>query len=229
MQVFITGANRGIGLEFVKQYLSKKYDVIATCRDPDNAEELNQLEIISSDSLEIHKLDVTDENSISDLSKNLKNIPIDILINNAGILNPESQEFGSINTDVMINTFVTNAIAPIKICEYFHSNVALSSKKTIVTISSIAGSIDAKVTGGRYAYRTSKAALNMLIKISSIDLKKHDINVMLLHPGWVRTDMGTDKAPICPRESVEGMIKIIDQKKDNSLRFYDWQGNILPW
>ena len=228
MNVFITGANRGIGLEFVKQYLLKKYHIIATCRDPDNAKELKQLESNNSSLLQIYKLNVTDEHSILYLVKKLKNTPIDILINNAGIF-PESEEFGGINTDIMINTFVTNAIAPIKICEHFYPNVALSSKKTIVTISSTAGSIEYKNTGGRYAYRASKAALNMIIKIASIDLKKYDINVILLHPGWVRTDMGTDKAPLSVSKSVEGMIKVIYQKKDNSLCFYDWQGNILPW
>ena len=170
--VFITGANRGLGLEFVKEFTEKNYKVIATCRDLNSSSDLSNL-AKSHLTIQMHQLDVSNTKNIQDLSNHLKNEPIDILINNAGIY--RSGSFSSVNKDSWIESFVTNTIGPYEVIENFLPNVLQGLEKKIVSITSKMGSIDDNTSGGSYIYRSSKTALNSMMRSLTHDLKIHDI------------------------------------------------------
>jgi len=210
--VMITGANRGLGLGLAKAYLAKGYDVIATARNPEKAKELKALE----GPIEVHKLDVTDHPAVDALAEKLKRSAIDILINNAGVLggptfrkdNP-GQNFGSVDFDGLRYTLEVNSIAPLKVTEAFTAQVAASKLKKVITLTSRMGAIG-EMEGGFVAYRSSKAAVNAIMKNISHALKEKGISVAVLHPGWVKTDMGSQAAPVEIADSVKGLIEQID-------------------
>lgn len=227
--VLITGANRGIGYEFVKQYAQDGWQVIATCRDLEKSKKLTHLKD-EFPHIQIFKLDVTFREETHALAKKLTNDPIDHLINNAGIGGISGQSFGSIDFDNMLHVYQTNAIGPLNVSEAFVEHLAQSHHKLIITISSRMGSIDDNQIGHAYAYRASKAALNMIMKNVAIDLQKRDIKVLLLHPGWVKTRLGGDEAKIPPEESVQRMRKIIAAHGPNAhADFYSHDGQRIPW
>lgn len=226
--VLISGASRGIGLEFVKEYLQDGWHTIACCRKPDAAEELHDLKS-KYKNLDIHALDVTNSDQINQLAKDLSNTPIDVLIHNAGIYGDHDVTFGHIGTDNLQRVFMTNAAAPLKISEALYNNVKNSTLKKIVYISSRIGSIADNTTGKAYAYRASKAAGNMLIKSMAIDVLNDGIHVLILHPGWVKTDMGGPNALITVTESVSGMRNVIDQENLPSGSFFSYDGKAIPW
>ena len=222
----ITGANRGLGLEFAKQYAAEGWKVIATCRRPARAEALNALE----GEIEVHPLDVTDFARIEELAKKLDGVPIDLLINSAGIYGPRVVPYGSVDYAAWAEVFRVDTMAPLKISAVFSKNVAKSKLKRIVAITSNMGSIGDNTTGGSYIYRSAKAALNAVMKSLAIDLKQKQIAVAVLHPGWVRTDMGGPGAKIEAFESVAGMREIIDGLGlENSGRFVNYDGTDLSW
>lgn len=225
--VLITGANRGVGLEFVKQYCADGWRVIACCRNPDKALELQKLQKQFS-TLSIHPLEVTDEQQIQALTQELKNTPIDLLINNAGVFGDSHIKFGQNTVETLQNVFTINAIAPLKISEAFVENVAKSQLKKIVTISSVMGSISEKAYGGAYAYSASKAAVNMLMRIAAIELEPRGIKVLLLDPGWVKTAMGGPDARISTETSVTGMRQVIAQFTETST-FLSYDGTCIAW
>ncbi len=226
--VLITGANRGLGLEFVKQYAEAGWQVIACCRWPDEARELQALAERSGDHVEIHQLDVADFEEIDALALILQGKPIDLLINNAGVY-PQSN-FGEVNYEAWAETFHINSMAPMKLAEAFVSHVAASNLKKIVTISSKMGSLDDNTSGGNYIYRSTKTAVNMVMRSLAIDLKPMGIASSILHPGWVRTDMGGPDGLIDAPESVAGMRRVIEALTlENSGRFIAYDGQVVPW
>ena len=225
--VFITGANRGLGLEFVKEFIEKNYKVIATCRDLNSSSDLSNL-AKSNLTIQLHQLDVSNTKNIQDLSDHLKNEPIDILINNAGIY--RSGSFSLVNKDSWIESFVTNTIGPYEVIENFLPNILQGLEKKIVSITSKMGSINDNTSGGSYIYRSSKTALNSMMRSLTHDLSNHDIATMTLHPGWVRPDMGEPDGWIDVKESVSGMIdQISNLSLQNTGQYIDYAGKPIKW
>ncbi len=226
--VLVTGANRGIGLEFVRQYLADGWRVIACCREPLNASSLIMLAATSGGRLSIRELDVTDFGQIERLAEALGDEAIDILINNAGFYPHGS--FGDTDYEDWALAFRINAMAPLKMAESFVAQVGRSRLRKIVTLSSKMGSIADNGSGGSYPYRASKVAANMVMKSLAIDLKPLGIAVTTLHPGWVLTDMGGPNALITPEQSVRGMRRVIDELDlEHAGRFVAYDGQAIPW
>ena len=230
MNILITGTNRGIGLEMVKASVHKGWRVFACCRNPSNANELNEVATRSNGLVSVHRLDVTDTDQIKLLATELRNETIDILYNNAGVYGSMQHDFG--NTDVAdwLKTFEIDAIAPMKVAEHFVEHVARSSVRKMVFMSSKMGSMTDNGSGGCYLYRSSKAALNAIVTSMAIDLRPRGITCLLMHPGWVKTDMGGPYAEITTKESVTALFKTIENTTlENSGSFYDIDGLIIPW
>jgi NAD(P)-dependent dehydrogenase (short-subunit alcohol dehydrogenase family) len=229
--VLITGANRGIGAEFVKQYSSAGWRVHACFRSLDKAEALRNLAAIPHSNIMLHQIDLSDFEQIDMLALTLTNETIDILINNAGIFPDKgSKGFKDTDYDMWSYAFRVNSMAPLRMAEALIEHVAKSSEKKIVFISSKVGSISANTTGAHYAHRSSKVALNMVAKSLSIDLAPRGISIATIEPGWVRSDMGGNSAPISPEESVSGMTKIIEHLNPrNSGEFVSYNGQKLSW
>jgi len=226
-QVLITGANRGLGLEFAKQYAQDGWQVLACCRSPQQASALQAL-ANTHGNIQILALDVADFAQIDALAQQLKDFKIDVLINNAGIY-PDSSSH-EVNTDDWLETFTINSISPYKVATAFTPHVAKSRLKKIATLTSKMGSIDDNTSGGSYIYRSSKAAANMVIKSLSIDLQPQGISVVTLHPGWVQTDMGGSNALINTQTSIAGMRRVIEQLNlSNTGRFIAYDGQPIPW
>ncbi len=227
--LLITGANRGLGLEFVRQYATEDCLIFACCRQPDDAQELRALQKSNPDKIQIHQLDVTSMTDIKALQQAITQ-PIDILLNVAGTLEIDPP-FGKLEVEKFTNTFLVNAISPLKITEAFAKQVAKSHLKIVASLSSSMGSITENISGGYYSYRSSKAALNMIMKSAAFDLKAQDIKVLLLHPGWVRTRMGGAEAALEPEVSIAGMRKVIAayNPPPGEISFYRYNGEIVPW
>jgi NAD(P)-dependent dehydrogenase (short-subunit alcohol dehydrogenase family) len=232
--VLITGANRGIGLSLVKEYLADSDHVIACCRTPGKADALKEL-AASRGRLRILPLEVSDEASIAALKKTLADEPIDILINNAGILEtPKDQSAKRIDADNWIHTMRVNALAPVLISIALFDNVKRSTQKRVCAITSSSGSTGKDFSAGpeRYAYRASKAALNNGMRGLARDWAAEGILVALLDPGWVRTDMAgpNTKAPLTPEESAKGIKDRIPRiTPETSGVFQRFWGEPLPW
>ncbi|KXK50351.1 SDR family oxidoreductase [Nitrosomonas europaea] len=229
--VLITGANRGIGLEFARQYAADGWQVVACCRQPQQAEALNRLADQYKDRFSIHRLDVRELAEIDQLSHKLQDLPIDILINNAGVY-PHAQngEFGRISYDDWMEAFRVNTFAPLKMVEALIEQIACSQLKIVATITSKMGSIADNQRGGSYIYRSSKAAVNTVVKSLAIDLQPRGIIAVLLHPGWVQTDMGGRGALISTKQSVTGMKSILDRVTHSDTgKFIAYDGQHIPW
>ncbi|MEE9309825.1 MAG: SDR family oxidoreductase [Cocleimonas sp.] len=227
--LLITGANRGIGLELCKQYLSEGWNVHACCRKPKKAKALNEL-ADKNKNLTVHELDVTKEKQLDALKKALKDKPVDILINNAGVHALGASQFGKTDDDAWEEAVAVNLIAPMKMMEHFVGNIAMSDKKLIASISSKMGSMDDNGSGGAYAYRATKAALNAVMVSAAHDLRHLDITALILHPGWVRTDMGGPHGEISVAQSGEMLRKILDECDiTDSGTFFDVDGTVIPW
>ncbi len=225
----ITGANRGLGLEFVHQYAAAGWRVLACCRDPGRATQLSAL-ATRSDGVSVYRLDVTDAKQIRTLAETVGDTPVDLLINNAGIYGQRDADFGNTDTSRWLETLRVNVIAPMKVMEALVAAVVVSRRRIIACISSRMGSIGDNTSGGSYVYRSSKAALNAVAKSAANDLKERGITVVVLHPGWVRTDMGGPSASLTVEDSVTHLRRILDRV---SLRdtgsFFDIDGSIIPW
>lgn len=218
--VLITGASRGIGREFARQYGAEGWRVVATCRDPSRCD-LGD---------EAYRMDVTDPASIRALHAALDGEAVDLLINNAGIYGPRGSGLGRIDYEAWEDVLRTNALGPVRVAEAFADLVERSALKKMVFISSTMGSIGNNTSGGGYIYRSSKAALNMAVASLSVDLSGRGIICLLFHPGWVKTDMGGASAPFDAATSVAGMRAVIDRATvAESGGFFDYNGNRLPW
>ena len=229
MSILITGTNRGIGLEFVKHYIKNNEKVIATCRNRNSAKDLLELEN-TTNNLSLVELDVSNPNSINNFTSKIAGLPIDTFISNAGVSGPKNIEFGNFDAKEWLDVFNINTIAPLIITQKILKNLRLGKDKKLVFISSKVGSIEDNTSGGMYIYRTSKTALNQVIKSLSIDLKGENFIVVALHPGWVQTDMGGPNALIDTKTSVRGMTEAIDNlTSKNSGKFYNYDGSAIPW
>lgn len=225
--VLITGSNRGIGLKFAEEYSKLGWHVIATCRNPSHANKLNQL-AKDFGSIEIYPLEVSNSDQIHELADALKNKPIDVLINNAGI--HRSCTLGSIDKQAWLESFTINSIAPYEVTIHLLDNILQGSLKKVISITSKMGSIDDNTSGGSYIYRSSKTALNSIMRSLEHDLGHHGIATLTLHPGWVKTDMGGMGAWINVDESVAGMIKQIEKLNlSNAGRYVDYAGKKINW
>ncbi len=225
MQTYlITGANRGIGLEMTRQALELGLRVIATCRDPSSATELAALD----GALEVHALDVTDDASTQALVKKLGTVKLDVLINNAGYM-ASQQAIDDMDYEQWVTSFDVNAIAPWRVSVAFAHRLQASSSARIATISSQMGSME-RAGSDRVAYRSSKAAANMAMRTLALEWEPRGITVCMLHPGWVKTDMGGSNAALDPSESAAGLLDVIDglTLKDTG-RFLDHAGKSMPW
>ena len=221
--VLVTGANRGLGLGFVKQLQAKGYEVIGTARSPGKAVELK------ATGARVEQLDVTSQASVEALANRLKGVPIDMLINNAGMLNRSDSSLATLDFKVMERTFQVNSLGPLRVTQALLPNLQAGGKKTIVNITSRLGSIELS-TGGLYSYRTSKTALNQINKIISAELAPQGFTSVVIHPGWVQTDMGGAGASLTIPESISGMLKTIEQLTTESTgKFYNFDGEELPW
>jgi len=223
--VLITGANRGIGLELAKQYAGDGWSVIATARDPKNADGLNALK----GEIRIEALEVTDAKQVAALAKKLKGTAIDVLLNNAGMLTGY-ESFGETDAESWLQTLHVNSIAPLKLTEALIEHVAASQQKKVASITSGMGSIGSHASSGAYAYRSSKAALNMVMVTAANELRARGISVAVISPGWVKTDMGGANATLNVKDSAAGIRKVIDKLNVGiSGQFFNYSGENLPW
>ncbi len=227
----ITGANRGIGLEFCRQYAADGWRVLACSRHPETSAALGKLAAQYPPLITIHALDVADHAQIERLAQALADESIDLLINNAGIY-PDSDKSGFGHTDYAewSHAFRVNTMATLKMAEVFAAQVARSKQKTIVALTSKMGSIADNGSGGSYLYRSSKVAMNMVVKSLAIDLRSSGIIAVVFHPGWVKTDMGGPNALISSEQSVSGMRHTIGNLTlAGSGAFFSYDGRVIPW
>lgn len=226
--VLITGASRGLGLEFAKQYAADGWDVIATCRKPDAAVALGDL-AGSAGSVRVMPLDVGDPTSIKALAGELAGASIDVLLNNAGIFGDRSG-FGGVDYAKWSDTFRVNTMAPLMLSEHLIEQVGRSEQKVIANVTSKMGSVADNTSGGCYVYRSSKAALNMVTRSMAHDLAGRGVTCAVLHPGWVATDMGGAGAPLQAEPSVRGMRQVIaGLTPAQSGGFFNYDGAEIPW
>lgn len=229
--IFITGSNRGLGLEWARQYAMNDWRVYATCRHPNQASDLNKL-AEQHPKVTIHRLDVTRQDEIRTLAEDLGDASIDILLNNAGVYLEKFEDTlaSGLSYDDWLSTFEVNTLGAMRVTEVFRAHVARSELRLVIAITSHMGSIAEISSPGSYYYRSSKAALNACMKGLSLELKAQDIGVLLLHPGWVKTRMGGPGAQITTTQSVTGMRAIIERfKPRDSGRFFRYNGIEIPW
>ena len=222
--ILIIGANRGLGLEFAKQYSNKNHNVFATTRNNSASQELNEIK-----NSNIFELDLNSDESLNKFVNEISPQKIDILIHNAGIFRDEQLE-QDLDINAWMNEMRINAVIPIILARKLKANIQMAKDKKIVFISSQMGSIDDNYSGRFYFYRSSKSALNSAAKSLSIDWKEDGISILIIHPGWVKTDMGGNNANLEISDSISQMIKVIDDMTlSNSGSFVNYAGKKLEW
>lgn len=227
--VLITGANRGLGLEFVRQYAAEGARVLACARHPGEAKALLDLAAASKGKVTVHPLDVASDASVTHLAADIGAEPIDVLINNAGVYGGEHQRLGDVDYETWIRTLNVNTLGPVRVVEALRANLAKGRAKKAVAITSAMGS-NTRHDGAALIYRSSKAALNNAMRGLSIALKADGIVVVPMHPGWVQTDMGGASAPLTPAQSVTEMRRVIaDLTPTDSGRYINYDGSEIPW
>ena len=228
--VLITGANRGLGLEFARQYAADGWQVFATCREPDAARELRGLAAEHDGRIRILTMDVADDASVRAAAGALGAEVIDLLLNNSGVGGPEDERLGRLDYAAWQGVLDVNTLGPMRVTEAFLDNVARSREKKVVTITSGMGSLADNTSGGSYAYRSSKAAVNMVMRSLAVDLAPRGITCVVINPGWVRTDMGGRSGRLSPAESIEAMRSVIASlKPEDSGKFMNYTGKAYPW
>lgn len=224
----ITGANRGLGLEFARQYAHAGWHVLAGCRLPDQASDL-QAVAHETGRIEVLQLDVKRADQIAAIARQLDGRPIDVLINNAGAPGSPAR-LGELDYDEWLETLAVNTLGPIRLAEALRDNVAASEQKRIVAISSGLASIAQNTSGGRYSYRTSKTALNAAIRSLAMDLRGRGVIAVVLSPGWVRTRMGGAGAPLGAEQSVDDMRRVIaGLTREDTGASLNHDGTRIPW
>ena len=232
--VMVTGANRGIGLEFVRQYAEQGWRVLACCRHPGASDDLQT--ITTDREVQIYTLDVSNFEAIDELADRLRAEPVDVLINNAGVFGPKvfadddpRQTFGHMDYEIWEQVLRTNLMAPLKMVESFLEHVRIGQQKKIVNLSSSVASI-AETATGIYSYRSSKTGLNVIMATLANEVRDQGISVGIYCPGWVQTRMGGPQASVTPTDSVAGLRARIDElNPDNSGRFLRYNGEVIPW
>ncbi len=223
--VLITGANRGIGLALAKAGQASGRRVIATCRNPEGA---GDLQALAGPDFAVERLDIADSASIRALADRLADQTIDILFQNAGVYGGERQSRTNMDSQAWLETLRVSVIAPFEVATAFEPHLKRSARGRLVTLSSQMGSIAGASTGA-YAYRSAKAALNRVMRLMALELAGSVI-VVPVHPGWVRTDMGGTGADLAPEQSAAGLLALADRLTPaDSGRFWNWDGRELPW
>ena len=219
--ILIIGANRGLGLEFAKQYAADGWRVLATLRDP------LQGAALSATGAEIYVCDVSYAAQITQLAETLRGTQLDVLLVNAGLYTDHG-DIKDVEPESFLQALAVNALAPVLLARAFLP--ALTGRKIVAAISSKMGSIAENTSGGSYAYRTSKAALNMAYKSLALDPAAHDAIVVLLSPGWVQTDMGGAQAPLTPPQAIAGMRKVLAEvTPQDTGAFIHFDGTRVAW
>ncbi|MGB0683003.1 MAG: SDR family oxidoreductase [Magnetovibrionaceae bacterium] len=224
--VLVTGANRGLGLEFVKQYAADGWSVIACCRNPLDAPELAKVQ----GTIRTQSLDVADHRAVDRLADELTGVPIDLLINNAGLYGPKGGSYADIDYAAWEEVLRVNVMSPIKVTVALLANLLAGDLKKLVTLTSKMGSMADNGSGGAHIYRSSKAGVNAVMHSLALDLAPRGIASCLLHPGWVQTAMGGPNALISPTESISGMRRVIENLTlDEVGGVYNYTGDPIPW
>ena len=228
--VLITGANRGIGLEHVRRFAARGAQVFATARSPSEAGELKALAADSDGRIEVLAYEASDPEAPARLKVALGDTPLDLLFANAGAMGEKGQSFGSVNVEIVLHLIRINALAPLKLVEALADNVARSQRTLVAFQSSLMGSVSDNGSGGYYAYRLAKGALNMIARNVANDLRSRGVIAVALHPGWVQTRMGGERAPVTVENSVTGQQRLLDSLTlAESGRFFNYDGKELPW
>lgn len=225
--ILITGTNKGVGLELTKIYAARGDTVYAACRDPAGASALAEVpgEVV------ILPLVVGDSGSVTAMAEQLAGVTIDIVINNAGMKGPEFEEQNTyaMDFDGWAETFNVNSMGPVRVMQALMPNLKQAEAAKVVTITSQMGALSLDMPAA-HAYCASKAAVNKFMRLASIDLKKDEVAVGLIHPGWVQTDMGGPRADLTPQESAEGIVAVVDQlSMDSTGGFWKWNGETHDW
>lgn len=229
MRIVITGANRGIGLEFSRQFAARGEVVDATARHPESADALRTLAAEAAGRVRIHRCDVGDDHSVHELVQSLAPGKVDLLINNAGIYG-RMQSLEELDLQDVIHTFSVDALGAIRVTRALLPNLREGGGGKIAHITSKMGSVADNTSGGAYGYRMAKAALNMASKSMAVDLRADRIVSVVFNPGWVQTDMGGARAPTPVDQSVANMIRIIDRLRlEDSGRFFNHTGEEVPF
>ena len=225
--ILVTGANKGVGLELTKRYAARGDQVLACCRNPDAATELNAI----GDNVEVLGVQISDGASVAALAETIGDRPIDVLINNAGMAGPapEKQSGTEMDFDGWAETFVVNTMAPLRVLQTFRENLKGGTDPKAVTITSQMGALDLNWPL-MYAYCSSKAAVNKVMRMMSAELAGDGIAVVLIHPGFVKTDMGGPNAEISPEESATGIVDVVDNTSmETTGTFMKWNGEPHNW
>ncbi len=233
--ILITGANRGLGLEFGRQYAEDGWEVFATARQPEKSAELKKLAAAHSKT-SLHVLDIADDQSVQDLAAVLDGKPLDLLILNSGVYPRKGQNIGQIDYQGWREAFETNVLGTIRVTEALLENVAASERKQIAAISTSLSSLrgvqggSVAQAGTSYQYRTTKTALNMTMSILAKEVAPREISVVIFDPGWVKTDMGGPHAVLTPQQSIRGMRKVLaGDPMEISGKFLGYDGVLRPW
>ncbi len=223
----VTGTNKGVGLEMTRILANRGDKVIACCRRPGEAESLQQIE----GDVDIRQVAIGDDTSVRNLAAALEGIAIDVLINNAGTKGPESNRQSALDMDFQgwADTFNINSMGPVRMMQAFMPNLRLADCPKIMTVTSQMGALSLDMTAA-HAYCASKAAINKFMRLASIDLKPDGVAIGLVHPGWVRTDMGGPQAQLSAEESAKGCIEVTDALNiENTGGFWKWNGEAHDW
>lgn len=219
----VTGANRGIGLEFARQLAARGDSVVATVRDPERAGDLQGLPV------RVERLDVSDSQSVAGLSGALDGLAIDALIHNAGI-GTAGPGLAGLTREELERNFAVNSIGPVLLTQALLPHLRAGQRKLVAAISSGLASLEGNSGGGWYAYRGAKVALNMFVRTMAAELKREGFTFVLLDPGWVRTEMGGPDAPTSTDESVRAMLKVLDTLSPTDMgSFLNRRGKRVPW
>jgi NAD(P)-dependent dehydrogenase (short-subunit alcohol dehydrogenase family) len=228
--VMITGTNRGLGFEFAKQYAADGWRVFAACRHPNSADSLRLLAERSKGLVEVVTMDVTDVQSVKQAAAQVGDGAVDVLINSAGIAGKPHQKAGNVDYESWAAVFNVNTMGPLRVTETFIDHLSRSGRKFAVTITSGMGSLTGNTSGGSIAYRSSKAAVNMVMRSAAIDFAPRGVACVLVNPGWVKTDMGGPGASLTPAESVAALKSLIETLGPaQSGKFFDYDGREHAW
>ena len=225
--ILVTGTNKGVGLEITRLLSNRGDRVIACCRRPLEATALSKLE----GNIDIQEVSVGEDESVSQLASRLNGVAIDTIINNAGTMGPEAKRQSALAMDFngWADAFNINSMGPVRIMQALLPNLKMTESPKVMTVTSQMGALSLDMTSA-HAYCSSKAALNKFMRLASIDLKPDGIAVGLVHPGWVRTDMGGPRAHLSPEESAAGCIEVTDTLSlDNTGGFWKWNGETHDW
>lgn len=229
-RILVTGANRGLGFTFVTRYLERGDSVIAVCRAPQQAEGLHRLAQQYPDRLQILQADVADPGDLARLGSALANQAVDVMICNAGVYGPRAAGFGAVESEPWHQVLTVNTIAPLLLTQELMPALRRGQGRTLVYITSKMGSIAENNSGGSYIYRSSKAALNAVVRSLAMDLSPEGFTAVVLHPGWVLTDMGGPNALITADTSVAGMMAVVDGLDPAATgRFFNYDGTEIAW